>query len=130
MKVEFVTDTATMCIFDPASLKHRLDDDCDWWSIADSELEEVNRGNVAFLNLGSDGVYSFTLEKDRKCSTNPQSVQPSRSLVKSGVCKSFTFHGSSASTSSTVFAAGRSRGMRRSHVWGSTPLALAVSSAE
>lgn len=67
MKAEFVTDTATMCIFDPASLKHRLDDDCDWWSIADTELEEVNRGNVAFLNLGSDGMYSFSIEKDLHC---------------------------------------------------------------
>jgi hypothetical protein len=67
LKAEFVTDTATMCIFDIASLKHRLGDDCDWWSIADTELEEVNRGNVAFLNLGSDGMYSFAFEKDLDC---------------------------------------------------------------
>jgi hypothetical protein len=53
-----------MCIFDIASLKHRLEDDVDWWSISDDELEEVNRGNVAFLNLGSDGKYSFTFVEE------------------------------------------------------------------
>jgi hypothetical protein len=64
LKASFVTDTATMCVFDVASLKHRLDDDADWWSIPDAELEEVNRGNVAFLNLGSDGKYSFTFAEE------------------------------------------------------------------
>lgn len=29
-----VTGTATLCVFDPALLRHKLDDDCDWWSIA------------------------------------------------------------------------------------------------
>jgi len=46
----------------------------------------------------------------------PQTVQEVTPLVKSGVCKSFIFHGSSAATSSTVFAAGKSRSTRRSHV--------------
>lgn len=64
LKANFVTDTATMCVFDIDSLKHRLDDDADWWSIPDAELEEVNRGNVAFLNLGSDGKYSFTFAEE------------------------------------------------------------------
>jgi len=50
-----------MCVFDIASLKHRLEDEGDWWSTPDAELEEVNRGNVAFLNLDSDGKYSFTI---------------------------------------------------------------------
>ena len=64
---KFVTDTATMCIFDIACLKHRLEDDVDWWSTADAELDEVNRGNVAFLNLGSDGKYSFTFFEEIQC---------------------------------------------------------------
>ena len=64
MKSNFVTDTATMCVFDIASLKHRREDDADWLSIPDAELEEVNRGNVAFINLGSDGKYSFTFAEE------------------------------------------------------------------
>jgi hypothetical protein len=56
-----------MCVFDIASLKHRLEDDVDWWSTPDAELEEVNRGNVAFLNLGSDGKYSFTFVTAPHC---------------------------------------------------------------
>ena len=54
---EFVTDTATMCVFDPAALQHRLQDDADWWSLPAEELLEVNRGNVAFIGLGDDGRY-------------------------------------------------------------------------
>lgn len=59
----FVTDTSTMCIFDLACLKHRLMDDADWWSVPSAELEEVNAGNVAFLNLGGDGEYCFSIEE-------------------------------------------------------------------
>ena len=59
--MEFVTDTATMCVFDLGALKHRLDDDADWWSDPDEELAEVNAGNVAFLNLGEDGRYRIEL---------------------------------------------------------------------
>ncbi|WP_274851209.1 DUF6386 family protein [Serratia marcescens] len=54
----FTTDTATLSIFDLVSLKHRVSDDADWWSIPDDELEEVNKGNVLFLNLGEDGQYT------------------------------------------------------------------------
>ena len=61
MKFKFVTDTATMCVFDLDCLRHRLEDDADWWSIPKYELEEVNLGNVAFLNLSGDGIYSVEL---------------------------------------------------------------------
>ncbi|EMH4031909.1 hypothetical protein ABXK20_000095 [Serratia marcescens] len=54
----FTTDTATLSIFDLVSLKHRVSDDADWWSIPEDELEEVNKGNVLFLNLGEDGQYT------------------------------------------------------------------------
>lgn len=57
----FVTDTATMCVFDLAGLRHRLHDTADWWSIPADELAEVNAGNVAFFNLGSDGAYAVEL---------------------------------------------------------------------
>ena len=57
----FVTDTATMCVFDVAGMRHRLADDVDWWSIPGAELAEVNAGHAAFLNLGSDGAYAVEL---------------------------------------------------------------------
>lgn len=58
---EFVTDTATMCVFDLACLKHRLEDNADWWSIPSAEIQEVNNGNVAFLNLECDGKYAVSI---------------------------------------------------------------------
>jgi hypothetical protein len=54
----FTTDTATLSVFDLVSLIHRVSDDADWWSIPEDELEEVNKGNVLFLNLGEDGQYT------------------------------------------------------------------------
>jgi hypothetical protein len=56
--IDFVTDTATMCVFDLAALRHRLEDDADWWSIPAEEVAEVNRGNVIFIGLGDDGRYA------------------------------------------------------------------------
>ena len=55
---KFVTDTSTLCVFDLSCLKHRIDDDVDWWSIPEEELSEVNLGNVAFLGLGTDGEFA------------------------------------------------------------------------
>lgn len=55
----FFTDTATLCVFDPAGLRHKLDDDCDWWSIPCAELAAVNAGQAAFFNLGGDGAYAL-----------------------------------------------------------------------
>ncbi len=60
----FVTDTATMCVFDVACLRHRLDDTADWWSIPADELAEVNAGHAGFFNLGSDGAYAVELCDD------------------------------------------------------------------
>lgn len=54
-----VTDTATLCVFDLAALKHRLKDDCDWWTLPEDELTEMNQGNVAFLGLQRDGIYEI-----------------------------------------------------------------------
>ncbi|MFK4304403.1 MULTISPECIES: DUF6386 family protein [unclassified Paenibacillus] len=48
---QFTTDTATLCVFDTEALKHRLDDEPDWWSIEEDELGELNQGNVALFNL-------------------------------------------------------------------------------
>lgn len=51
------TDTATLAVFDPARLQHRLDDEPDWWSVPRDEVEEINRGNVLFVSTGVDGDY-------------------------------------------------------------------------
>jgi hypothetical protein len=70
MKLSFVTDTATLCVFDVASLRHRLADAADWWSIPEDEVAEVNMGNAAFLGLGRDGVYQVELVESLR-TTNP-----------------------------------------------------------
>ncbi|MGK5051922.1 DUF6386 family protein [Janthinobacterium sp. RB2P8] len=62
--VRIVTGTATLCMFDPALLRHRLDDDCDWWSIPGAELAAVNAGQVAFFNVGGDGAYDLVLHAE------------------------------------------------------------------
>lgn len=46
-----------MCIYDLMAMKHHLDDDADWWCTPNDEISEINRGNVAFIGLGSDGQY-------------------------------------------------------------------------
>jgi hypothetical protein len=59
---KFVTDTSTLAIFDVASLRHRLEDDADWWVYPESaQVEELNAGHAAFVDLGADGQYSGTL---------------------------------------------------------------------
>lgn len=60
----FVTGTATLAIFDLACLQHRVSDDADWWSIPEDEIEEINRGNALFLNLGEDGEYRVIIRDD------------------------------------------------------------------
>lgn len=57
------TDTATVCIFDPAALRHRVDDVGDWWSIPRNELQELVSRNVAIFNLGGDGAYEVRLRR-------------------------------------------------------------------
>ncbi|MGD0033487.1 DUF6386 family protein [Paenibacillus illinoisensis] len=57
---QFVTGTATMCLFDLASLKHRVEEPNDWWSIPEDELAEVNAGHCLFFNLGADGLYEVS----------------------------------------------------------------------
>lgn len=60
----FFTDTATMAIFDLAAIKHRISDTSDWWSIEEDEIDEVNKGNIAFLDLGSDGSYVVKIQEE------------------------------------------------------------------
>jgi hypothetical protein len=57
-------DTATLAVFDPARLRHRLTDPADWWTWPPSVLPELNAGNVLAFHLGSDGVYSISIHLD------------------------------------------------------------------
>ncbi|MED5595267.1 DUF6386 family protein [Janthinobacterium sp. P210006] len=59
-----VTGTATLCVFDPALVRHKLEDDCDWWSIPSAELTAVNGGQVAFFNVGGDGAYDLVVHDE------------------------------------------------------------------
>jgi len=59
---QFTTDTATLCVFDVGALKHRIADSADWWCLRADQLQEVNSGNAAFIDLGSDGTYNGTLQ--------------------------------------------------------------------
>lgn len=63
-KFQIFTDTAALCLYDLGTLKHRVGDTPDWWSIAEDELTEVNAGNCLFLNLGEDGQYEVTWSLD------------------------------------------------------------------
>ncbi|WP_170948172.1 DUF6386 family protein [Paenibacillus sp. 7516] len=74
---QFVTGTATMCLFDLASLKHRVEEPPDWWSIPEDELAEVNAGNCLFFNLGADGMYEVSWSVDISHSTSavPEGAQ-------------------------------------------------------
>ncbi|EOF4341219.1 DUF6386 family protein [Enterobacter hormaechei] len=51
-------------IYDLVSLKHRVNDDADWWSLPENKVEEINKGNVLFLNFGDDGVYKVLTKHD------------------------------------------------------------------
>jgi len=58
----FKTDTATLVVFDPACLEHRLNDEFDdWWSDATEEVAEINAGNVLFVSTGADGTYEVSI---------------------------------------------------------------------
>lgn len=60
---KFVTDTSSICVFDLGSLKHRLNDDADWWCWPPEEqVSELNAGNVAFIDIGGDGGYVASLQ--------------------------------------------------------------------
>lgn len=62
--VSIVTGTATVCVFDPALLRDKLEEDCDWWSLPSAELAAVNAGQVAFFNVGGDGAYELALHAE------------------------------------------------------------------
>lgn len=60
-KIVFATDTATLAVFDPATLVPRESDEVDWWATEFHQLPEVATGKIALVGLGSDGVYRLRL---------------------------------------------------------------------
>ncbi|MDP9933518.1 DUF6386 family protein [Variovorax paradoxus] len=89
----FSTDTATLCVFDPSRLKHRLNDDADWWTTSDDELIEVNKGNVAFFGLGSDGTYRVSFAESPLPDSAHINVQVSSGRVFIGAGEEVTSGG-------------------------------------
>lgn len=59
--ITFSTDTATLSVFDPECLKHRLNTACDWWCGSFAGLEEVANGRVAFISVAADGVFKVRI---------------------------------------------------------------------
>ena len=92
--MEISTDTATICVFDKACLRHRINDVGDWWSLPNNEMQEVAAGNVLFLNLGDDGCYSVNVIYDDFETNHKYNI-----IVKSG----FLFLGPGAEVSGGGF---------------------------
>ncbi|MBL8018704.1 MAG: hypothetical protein JNM27_03485 [Leptospirales bacterium] len=60
--ISFATDTATLALFDPELLAHRINDAApDWWTYKFAELPEVIEGRLLLLDLGSDGAYQVRI---------------------------------------------------------------------
>src|SRR5258708_1884624 len=55
------TDTASVCVFDPKNLQHRITDSVTWWTDRKEALKEINAGNALFVKLGGDGEYAFNV---------------------------------------------------------------------
>lgn len=61
MKV--ITDTATIVMFDPDQLQHRINESWDWWTDEDQAVEELNQGNALFLGVDTDGAVEVQLNE-------------------------------------------------------------------
>ena len=63
-RMQVATDTATLAVFDPARVRHRLDSPADWWTWPPDVLADLNAGNLLPVDLGSDGVYAVVVHLD------------------------------------------------------------------
>jgi hypothetical protein len=57
-EITIATDTATVAVFDPAVLQHRLAVEADWWCRSFRELPEVRDGRIVLFSTGADGIYA------------------------------------------------------------------------
>ena len=63
-RIRVATDTATLAVFDPARLRHRLDSPADWWTWPPDVLGDLNAGNILPVDVGADGGYGVTVHLD------------------------------------------------------------------
>jgi hypothetical protein len=91
----FSTDTATLAIFDPEVLGHRVPAEGDWWTGDFLSVPELLAGDVSFLSLGDDGVYKARITSGSLTDTErdyANEVSPILGIrVQSGTC--FAGHG-------------------------------------
>src|SRR5437763_1025325 len=61
----FETDLATLAVFDPKALLHRMREPRDWWQ-AQSQLDlpEVLEGAIALFPIGDEGTFGVRLTLD------------------------------------------------------------------
>lgn len=60
----FYTSTATVVVYDLEGLRHRLDDDVDWWADPQAEMDELNQRNLLIVGLGFDGFYELDIAEE------------------------------------------------------------------
>ncbi len=60
--MRIATDTATLIIYDLDQLKHRMNDQLDWWSDVSQEVAEINIGHALFVGLAEDGLYDINIK--------------------------------------------------------------------
>ncbi len=58
---KIATDTASLAFYDVDALKHRLNDDADWWDLEEDLIKEINLGNMGFCDLSTDGMYDIKI---------------------------------------------------------------------
>jgi len=63
-RMRVATDTATLAVFDPARLRHRLSSSHDWWTWSPDCAEEMNAGNLLAVDFGADGIYEVVIHLD------------------------------------------------------------------
>ena len=59
--MKIATDTAKLVIYDLDQLRHRLEEDSEWWLEEESVLQEINHGNAMFVCLEEDGLYDIQI---------------------------------------------------------------------
>ncbi|WP_223886595.1 DUF6386 family protein [Pseudomonas viridiflava] len=59
-----------------------MEDTCDWWSIAEDELLETNKGNIACFGLGQDGRYDVEILTTYQESVTSCGYYPARRVCR------------------------------------------------
>lgn len=67
-KIKITTNSARICVYDLYSLNHRLNDNSDW--IIREGLAEMNKGNLALLNVGANWNYEINIIENAETRTD------------------------------------------------------------